>query len=106
MHYFSQKRPPRIKRFSPRRLIEWLTETKKRGPGSSSDEANSTTTIITSGDETEERQRRGGGEEAETVGELARRSSSKSKGSSSYNPVAKELKRKSQDLVPRQNPRG
>ena len=106
MLYFSQKRPPRIKRFSPRRLIEWLTETKRKGPGSSSDEANSTTTIITSGDETEERRRGGGGEEGETVGELARKSSNKSKGSSSYNPVAKELKRKSQDLVPRQNPRG
>ena len=92
-----QKRPPRIKRFSPRRLIEWLTETRRRTGPSVSDESTSTTTIVTAGDDNEE-------ESTEKQGTM-KRSTSKTSKDSGYNPVAKELKRKGHDLM-KQPPKG
>ena len=91
VYIFSQKRPPRIKRFSPRKLIEWLT---RKGGSSMSDEATSTTTIVTAeGDDN------GDGEVTGKERVMRRTSSKASSKESGYNPVTKEFRRKGQDLV-------
>ena len=59
MCLFHQKRPPRIKRFSPRRLIEWLTDTRRKTGPSASDESTSTTMIVAAGDNDSEAENTG-----------------------------------------------